>query len=132
MISSPWKGFATPWDGKDYVALLSYLPLKQYWMIPKFLRLTRETQQQLAKSNGLVGYSVGAELLSRRFWTVSVWENRQSLMDFVHEIPHSRIMQVLVPDMGKTRFAEWTVRTAEIPVRWSDAKRHMAGIVGGA
>jgi len=132
MISSPWKSFATPREGKDYVALLSYLPLKQYRMIPKFLRLSRETQKQLAKSSGLVGYTVGAEFLSRRFWTISVWEDRQSLIDFVHEIPHSRIMQVLVPHMGKTGFAEWTVRSAEISVRWADAKRHMAGIVGGA
>lgn len=132
MISSPWKSFATPREGKDYVALLSYLPLKQYRMIPKFLRLTRETQQQLAQSRGLVGYSEGAAFLARRFWTLSVWEDRQSLMDFVHEIPHSRIMQALAPHMGKTQFAEWTVRAAEIPVRWADAKRRMASIVRGA
>jgi hypothetical protein len=125
MIASPWKSFAIPQAGKDYLALLSYLPLKQYRMIPKFLQLTGETRQQLAKAGGLVGYSVGAELLARRFWNLSVWEDGQSLMDFVHEIPHNRIMQDLVPHMGKTQFVQWTVRAAEIPIRWADAKRRM-------
>lgn len=125
MFASPWKRFVTPREGKDYVALLSYLPLKKYRTIPKFLRLSRETQQQLAKSSGLVGYSLGADLISRRFWTLSVWEDGESLMNFVHKIPHSRIMQALAPHMGKTQFAQWTVRAAEIPPGWAGAKRHM-------
>ena len=122
MIPSPWKSFSPPQPGKDYVAMLSFLPLKQYRTIPRFIRLSAETQKQLAKSEGLIGYSLMAELLARRFWTLSVWKDRESLMKFVHEIPHSEIMKSLAPHMGKTRFVQWTLQATEIPPRWNDAK----------
>lgn len=79
MLPMPWKSFAAPRDDKEYVALLSFLPLKRYGKIPKFARLTMETMGQLAQSHGLIGYSLGAELIRKRFWTLSVWEDQQSL-----------------------------------------------------
>ena len=121
----PWKSFAAPRADKEYVALLSFLPLKRYRTIPKFAGLTMETMRQLAKSRGLIGYSLGAELLRKRFWTLSVWEDRQALRDFVEQIPHSRIMQDLAPHMDKTAFAEWTVRAADIPIPWAVARRRL-------
>lgn len=125
MLPIPWKSFAAPRDDKEYVALLSFLPLKRYRKIPKFAGLTMETMSQLAKSHGLIGYSLGAELLRKRFWTLSAWEDQQALMDFVEQIPHSRIMQELAPHMGKTQFARWTVRASEIPIPWARALEHL-------
>lgn len=125
MLPIPWKSFAAPRDDKEYVALLSFLPLKRYRKIPKFAGLTMETIGQLAKSHGLIGYSLGAELLRKRFWTLSAWEDQQALMDFVEQIPHSRIMQELAPHMGKTQFARWTVRASEIPIPWARALEHL-------
>ena len=125
MLPTPWKSFAAPRDDKEYVALLSFLPLKRYRTIPKLARLAMETMGQLAKSHGLIGYSLGAELTRKRFWTISAWEDRQSLRDFVEQIPHSRIMQELAPHMGKTGFAEWAVRASEIPIPWATARRHL-------
>lgn len=126
MLPLPWKTLAEPLPDRDYVALLSFLPLKSYRTIPKFLWLTLETQRQLHKSNGLIGYSLHAEPLRRHFWTLSVWEDRQSLMDFVGEIPHSRIMQSLASQMGKTNFAQWQLSASGIPPAWSAAKARMA------
>ena len=84
MLPTPWKSFAAPRDGKEYVALLSFLPLKRYRTIPKLARLAMETMGQLGEiAWGLIGYSLGAELTPKRFWTVSAWEDRQSLRDFV-------------------------------------------------
>lgn len=125
MLPIPWKSFAAPRDDKEYVALLSFLPLKRYRKMPKFAGLTMETIGQLAKSHGLIGYSLGAELLRKRFWTLSAWEDQQALMDFVEQIPHSRIMQELAPHMGKTQFARWTVRASEIPIPWARALEHL-------
>jgi hypothetical protein len=125
MLPTPWKSFAAPRDDKEYVALLSFLPLKRYRTIPKLVRMMFAIQSQLAKSHGLIGYSLGAEPMAKRFWTVSAWEDRQSLRDFVEQIPHSRIMQELAPHMDKTGFAEWTVRASEIPIPWAVARRHL-------
>ena len=124
-LSTPWKSFASPRDDKVYLALLSFLPLKRYRSIPKLARFAMETMRQLAKSHGLIGYSLLAELTRKRFWTVSVWDDRQSLMDFVEQMPHSRIMQDLAPHMDKTQFVEWTVRASEIPIPWDVARKRM-------
>lgn len=124
-LPTPWKSFASPRDDKEYLALLSFLPLKRYRTIPKLARFALETMRQLAKSQGLIGYSLVAELTRKRFWTVSVWEDRRSLMDFVEQIPHSRIMQDLAPYMDKTEFIEWSVRASEIPISWAAARQHL-------
>lgn len=47
-------------------------------------------------------------------------------MDFVEQIPHSRIMRVLGPHMGKTKFVQWNVSTNDIPLRWDDAKSRIS------
>jgi heme-degrading monooxygenase HmoA len=125
-LATPWKSFTSPEDGKEYVALLSFLPLKRYRTIPKLARLAIETMRQLATSHGLIGYSLLAELTRKRFWTLSVWKDRQSLTDFVEHIPHSRIMQDLAPHMDKTQFVEWTVRASEIPIPWDAARKRMS------
>jgi hypothetical protein len=125
MVPLPWKKMATAVPGKDYIALVSFLPLKRYHVIPKFLLLTLETQRQLANSPGLIGYSVYAELMRKRFWTLSVWEDDLALMDFVQAVPHGRIMRELAPHMGKTRFDQWTARAEEIPLNWREARQRV-------
>jgi heme-degrading monooxygenase HmoA len=126
MLPMPWKGFHEPQEGKEYVAMLSLLPLKSYWKIPRFVQFTFATQRQLKNARGLIGYSLCADLLRKRFYTLSVWEDRQALMDFVEEIPHGEIMQKLKPHMGESRFVEWKARAAEIPIQWKGALKRAA------
>jgi len=121
MPAMPWKSFREAQQGKEYVVLLSVLPLKSYWMMPRFMQFTLGTMRQLKNSHGLIGYSLNAQMLRKRFFTLSVWEDQQALMDFVEEIPHSEIMQKLKPHMGKTKFVQWKVRAPEIPIQWKSA-----------
>lgn len=81
--------------------------------------------RQLASSPGLIGYSLDAQPFAKKFWTLSVWENQQSLMDFVGRIPHSRIMQLLAPHMQKTQFSQWQLSASNIPPDWSAAKARL-------
>jgi len=118
----PWKTAETPIPGTRYLALISYLPLKHYRTIPKFFRFTFEIQRQLRTSPGLIGYSLEARPLARKFWTLSVWRDQQSLREFVAAIPHSKVMQELAPHMGKFQMAQWTVESHEIPLDWKSAK----------
>jgi len=127
MVPLPWKSVSAPVAGKDYVALVSFLPLKKHSMIPKFFLLTLETQHQLAKSRGLIGYSIYAELLRKRFWTLSVWEDDQALADFVQATPHGRIMEQLAPHMGRTRFEQWRARAEDMPLDWRSARERVLG-----
>ena len=110
---------------KEYTALLSLLPLKHYRTIPLFFWLTFKTQEQLKRAKGLIGYSLQAEPVGRRFWTLSAWEDQQSLMLFVHELPHGKIMQMLAPHMDKTQFVQWKVKGSDLPLSWDAAKARM-------
>jgi len=40
-------------------------------------------QRQLRTSSGLIGYSLRARLASKRFWTLSAWEDAATLQAFV-------------------------------------------------
>ena len=126
MPQAPWKSFHAPQPDRMYLALISYLPLRRYRAMPKFFRFTREIMRQLSSSHGLIGYSLDAHVLARRFWTLSAWENQQALNDFVLAQPHAHIMQDLAPHLGKTQFAQWQVSAAEIPLDWTSAKARLS------
>ncbi len=125
MLPLPWKTLTAPNGVSEYVALLSFLPLKHYRTIPLFFWLTFQTQRQLREANGLIGYSLHAQPLRRQFWTLSVWEDQRSLMDFVRQVPHGKIMQTLAPHMSKTQFVQWKVKASDIPLNWNAAKARM-------
>jgi len=121
MPASPWRRFGSPEPEREYLALLSYLPLKSYWRIPLFFFYTMQVVKQLASAEGMLGYSVLARPLSRRFWTLSSWMDDAALRTFVQYPPHVRIMTALAPHMGETKFVRWTVKGAQLPLSWEDA-----------
>jgi quinol monooxygenase YgiN len=127
MPASPWRTFGSPDPNGDVVALLSYLPLKSYWRILPFMVYAAQVVKQLAKADGLLGYSLLARPLSKRFWTLSAWENEKALRAFVQNPPHARIMTALGPHMGKTKFVHWTLKGSQLPLQWEDALRRMVG-----
>jgi quinol monooxygenase YgiN len=103
--------------------LLSYLPLKSYWRIPIFFFYTAQVVKQLASAEGMLGYSVLARPLSKRFWTLSAWKDEAALRTFVQYPPHVRIMTALASHMGDTKFVRWKVKGSDLPLRWDDALR---------
>ena len=97
------------------------MPLKRYRAIPRFLQFSFQIQKQLRDTPGVIGYSLRAKLISRNFWTLSVWENEKALMDFVAKIPHGEAMQAMIPHMGPSKFTQWKVNASALPLRWEEA-----------
>jgi len=123
MPETPWRTFRAPNPNGDFVALLSYLPLKSYGGVFTLAIYAAQVIKQLGTADGLVGYSLLARPLSRRFWTLSAWESEAALRTFVQNQPHLRIMTALAPHMDKTKFVRWMVKGSELPLRWDDALR---------
>jgi hypothetical protein len=119
----PWKALAPADRNREYLALLSYLPLRSYRKIPRFLQFTLQISRQLGATPGALGYSMRAKLLSRQFWTLSVWENERALMDFVSKVPHGEVMKSLAGHMSATKFTQWKISGSAIPPHWKDAVR---------
>jgi len=120
----PWRARRPADPDTDYVALLTYLPLRRFRTLPAFTRFILAVQGQLAGAGGLVGYALRARPVSRRFWTLSVWDDEAALRQFVVAKPHRDIMQSLRGKMGETSFTRWRVRGSDLPLPWEDAMEH--------
>ena len=123
MKPQKWKSFVAVENGREYLALLTYLPLTKFRALPKFIKYARQVERQLADSPGLVGYSVRAKLLGLKFWTLSVWEGEDALMKFTYKLPHSEVMEAIAPYMGQTRFIRWQIKGADVPPSWDEAEK---------
>ncbi len=121
MVVLPRKTFRHPERGREYLVLLTELPLRSYMALPRLLRFTRQVQQTLHRAPGLLGYSLLARPMRKQFWTLSVWENQTALMAFVQGAPHRAVMAALQPAMGPTRFIRWTIPGDGYPPTWEDA-----------
>jgi 3-phenylpropionate/trans-cinnamate dioxygenase ferredoxin subunit len=121
----PWTSRATAEDDKEYPALLSRLPLKTFSAMPKFFRFVFGIRRQLAQTEGLIGYSLDAHPLAKEFWTLSVWEDRESLWHFVQRMPHSQAMKDLLPHMKQTEFFHFEVMGSSVPPDWQETMRRM-------
>jgi heme-degrading monooxygenase HmoA len=121
IVQSPWESVATPDPEREYLALLTFLPLKRYRGIITLMRRNRGVAAQLRETPGLVGFTFRAKFLGHRFWTLSVWEDEQALMTFVGKSPHVDTMSALGPYTAKTAFTRWRVKGAGIPLAWERA-----------
>jgi quinol monooxygenase YgiN len=122
----PWRTLASPDPNREFLALLTYLPLKSHWRIFPFMMYTAQITRQLTAANGVLGYSLLAGPLSKRFWTLSAWESEAALQDFVQQPPHARVMNALASHMQQTQFLRWSMKAAQLPLSWDDALRRFA------
>jgi heme-degrading monooxygenase HmoA len=126
MPALPWTTFTEIDPTQSYVVMASRLPLRSYWKVPTFLRLTLAVRNQLASAEGLVGYTLLAEPLSKRFWTLSAWRSDADLAAFARALPHAEVMRALRPHMDPTTFVTWTAPGSALPIPWQTAKARLA------
>ncbi len=124
IVDRRWEAVATADPAREYLALLSYLPLRGYRGTLALFRRSQAVGAQLANTPGLIGFTFRAKILGHRFWTLSVWEDEQALMAFVGRDPHLGTMDALRPRMGDVGFFRWRVRGTEVPLAWDDAMHH--------
>ena len=125
MPTTPWRQTATVDPGAVYLLLASRLPLRSITTVPWFLGLTASVIRQLERSDGLVGYSLRAQLFAGTFWTLSAWTDAGALAAFAAQMPHRGVMAKLRPHMGPTRFTTWTAPGSALPTPWKVAIDHL-------
>jgi heme-degrading monooxygenase HmoA len=124
IVQLPWQEITKPDADREYLALLTFLPLKGFRGTFALIRRDREVAAQLHDTPGVIGFSFRALLLRHRFWTLSAWEDEESLMAFVGKPPHRDAMEALGPHMAETSFTRWKVPGSEIPLNWDRALAH--------
>ena len=118
----PWKAFGEPQPEREYLVVLTFLPLRRLSKLPLFLASVRKIRQQLdAGPGGLIGYSLLAKPLRSNYWTLSVWDDADALGRFIEESPHRDVMQALPQVLRGFGVTRWTSPGTAVPPAWGDA-----------
>ena len=83
MPAMPWQAFAVPDADSEYLVLVSLLPLRSLGATFRLFRDMRAIRGQLARADGLIGYSLSAKPFARRYWTLSVWRDEAALEEYI-------------------------------------------------
>lgn len=125
MPALPWTSLGEVDAAHDYVAMASRLPLARYRDIPLFLRASLDIRRQLLRAHGLVGFALDAHVWRRTFWTLSVWQEEDSLGAFARADPHERHVKRIRPHMNRSTFVTWPVSGAQLPLSWPQARQRV-------
>jgi heme-degrading monooxygenase HmoA len=118
----PWKALREPQPEREYLVLLTFLPLSRLSKLPRFLSFVRKIRRQLdAGPEGLIGYSLLAKPLRSRYWTLSVWEDDAALGRFIQESPHREAMEELPKVLSGFHITRWKSSGSAVPPDWDDA-----------
>jgi quinol monooxygenase YgiN len=112
--------------GGEYLVMASHLPLRNITSTLRFFRAVAAIRKQLSATEGLVGYTLRAKPVAREYWTLSVWNDRDALGQFMRTPPHVRLMGSLKPFMGTTQFVQWQITTADGRPSWTEALERLA------
>lgn len=126
MPELPWSACQYREDTELHV-LTSRLPLTSYRDIPRFLRWTFKIRKQLRNDPGCAGNALDAKLLTKTFWTLSAWSDRDAMMRFVHSGQHAAMLADMAGRIGNPSFVDSTARQADLPLDWTTARTRIAG-----
>ena len=118
----PWKQVATFDPKREYVAFTSRFFMKSPFRALKFVSRSGPVGKQIDAAAGVVGWSLGTNLLKLEFYTLSAWEDVESLQAFAHDAEHGAVMQEFAPDKRRSSlFVHYAVRGSELPLSWKGA-----------
>jgi hypothetical protein len=118
----PWRATTAVDPDVSYVVAITRLPLRRHTRIPAVMRATWQIVRELVRSDGLVGYSLKADLIRKTFWTISAWDSTDSLHAFVRSEVHVRAMTASGPHMNEPRIETTVIPGTDLPAEWSQVR----------
>lgn len=110
--------------GGEFVCIATFLPVRKWRHVIPFLMMSARVQKQLLHTRGLARYSVRANLLRKRFWTLTIWQKKVFVNGFVNAEPHSDAVRKFGGWAGEgAAFVEWTSINGSID--WKSAMRKL-------
>lgn len=108
----------------EFLCVATVLPIRSWRHIIPFFQMSAKVQKQLEQSKGLVRYGVKTDLPHKRFWTFSVWRDRDSMEKFVRIHPHADAISKFPTWAGDgAAFVEW--KTVSGTVDWDLAAKQL-------
>ena len=112
---------------KNVVATATYLPLRHWWDVIAFFRMSSRVQKQLEQTPGVIKFGLRirpTDLLRKRYYTYSIWDDRASLNAFLRTEPHATAMKRLEAwGANGAAFTDWEMNGSAID--WDEAMRQL-------
>jgi heme-degrading monooxygenase HmoA len=121
MAVGAWHQLSTPRPEREYLFLLSFLRLRRFRSMPGFERRARAIAQQLVETEGVIGFSLRSDLLRKRYWTQSVWDDESPLRRFVGADAHLAGLRKIRPLISESEFIRWRDDGNRVPPDWDTA-----------
>ncbi|MGI5452783.1 hypothetical protein ACQEWB_06315 [Streptomyces sp. CA-249302] len=86
----------------------------------------RRADSQASGAPGAYGASLIAEPFKRTFWTLSAWQDKESLYTYARTEPHRSIMTGPRSTSKDSTFTFWQVPAAGLPLDRTEARRRLA------
>ncbi|MDJ0787450.1 MAG: hypothetical protein QNK05_11625 [Myxococcota bacterium] len=125
-ISTPFRGpgvrtdghVALPEDQRVVVALTYAVLSDDRGPFDRYIGYVAEDMDAHA---GLVGFSIGKRIFGNDVWTMSVWEDRRSLEDFVESDRHQQAIQAAGSAIVSLKTKQLELPAGEVPLTWERA-----------
>jgi hypothetical protein len=78
-----------PAEQQEFICVATFLPIKSWKHIIPFMMLSPKVLKQIKNSKGIVNYAVKANFAKKFFWTLSIWNDKESVRLFVPAEPHA-------------------------------------------
>jgi hypothetical protein len=105
---------------QEFICIATFLPLKSWKYIIPFMMLSSKVLKQIRNSKGIVNHAVKTNFAKKFFWTLSIWNDKESIRLFVPTEPHATAIKRFTQWAGDgSAFVEWTSKSKEI--NWPEA-----------
>jgi PPOX class probable F420-dependent enzyme len=99
--------------------------IERYRDIPGIVLRGHLLRSGWSQFEGSVGVKLGLQPIRKVSWTVSMWETKENLHDFVHSPLHLAI-HAPYRDRMSARGRQWETDRFELRVAWKEAKQRLA------
>lgn len=120
-MRSPWNRLAPLELDREYVVLASSIPPRRRTSTWRLFRGASSVRKQLARTDGVIGFSLLARPLKKQYATLSIWEDQDALRAFSDSSPHRELVTHLSAQMNRTRFVSWTINGSDGRPTWNEA-----------
>lgn len=129
MLKQAWKPGPIPDHGGVVLVSATRFTFSRLRDMPRILYTGMALGRRWHLLEGAIGVSLGADLLRRTTYTISVWQSEADLRGFLTSPEHLRLMRDYRSRVTGSAAAIWTVDGFRLGQAWKEAPARLAEAV---
>jgi quinol monooxygenase YgiN len=125
MPTVPWTPTAPVHAGADYLIMATRFTVARRRDMLRVIAASNGLWSGIARTEGLVGYSISSRPARGTLATVSAWRDRDAMLAFVRGGAHQKLVQQTRELMRESAFASWGAHGAALPPDWASAEQQL-------